>query len=58
MNRFVPIAHLLTVVPLTGDEGMTPILIVAVVGVVLVGAFLALTSIQKKRNANKEDDGE
>ncbi|MBQ7300518.1 MAG: LPXTG cell wall anchor domain-containing protein [Clostridia bacterium] len=58
MNRFVPIAHLLTAAPLTGDEGMTPILIVAVVGVVLVGAFLALTAIQKKRNANKEDDGE
>ncbi len=58
MSNLHPIAHLLTVAPLTGDEGMTPILIVAVVGVVLVGAFLALTAVQKKRNANKEDDGE
>ena len=58
MNRFVSFTNLLTVAPLTGDEGMTPILIVAVVGVVLVGAFLALTAVQKKRRANNEDDGE
>ncbi len=58
MNNVSTIAHPLTVAPLTGDAGMTPILIVAVVGVVLVGAFLALTAIQKKRRANNEDDGE
>ena len=58
MNRIFPIMHMLTVAPLTGDEGMTPILIVAAVGVVLVGAFVALTAIQKKRKANHEDDGE
>jgi len=58
MNLFSTIAHPLTIAPLTGDTGMTPILIVAVVGVVLVGAFLALTAIQKKRRANNEDDGE
>ena len=58
MNCFVPFAHLLTAAPLTGDEGMTPILIIAVVGIVLVGAFLALTAVQKKRRANNEDDGE
>lgn len=58
MNLFSTIAHPLTIVPLTGDTGMTPILIIAVVGVVLVGAFLALTAIQKKRRANNEDDGE
>ena len=58
MNCFVPFAHLLIAAPLTGDEGMTPILIIAVVGVVLVGAFLALTALQKKRRANNDDDGE
>ena len=58
MNCFVPFAHLLTAAPLIGDEGMTPILIIAVVGIVLVGAFLALTAVQKKRRANNEDDGE
>jgi LPXTG-motif cell wall-anchored protein len=58
MNHLFSMPQLLATAPLTGDEGMTPILIVAVIGVVLVGAFLALTAIQKKRNANKEDDGE
>ena len=58
MNRIFPIANLLTAAPLTGDAGMTPILTVAVIGVVLVGAFLALTAIQKKRKENNEDDGE
>ena len=56
MNYIFPITNLLTVAPLTGDAGMAPILTVAVVGVVLVGAFVALTAIQKKRKANNEDD--
>ena len=58
MNYIFSITNLLTVAPLTGDAGMAPILTVAVVGVVLVGAFVALTAIQKKRKANNEDDGE
>ena len=58
MNHLFSMPNLLTVAPLTGDAGMTPILTVAVIGAVLVGAFLALTAIQKKRNANKDDDGE
>ena len=58
MNHLFSMTYPLTVAPLTGDAGMTPILTVAVVGVVLVGAFVALTAIQKKRKANNEDDGE
>lgn len=46
----------LMLAPATGDAGMGPILIIAVVGVVLVAAFVALTAIQKKRKQNTEDD--
>lgn len=58
MNYLFSMTYPLTVAPLTGDAGMTPILTVAVIGAVLVGAFLVLTAIQKKRKANNEDDGE
>ncbi len=58
MNLNFMLLYLLTAAPVTGDEGMTPILIVAVVGAVLVGAFLALTAIQKKRREHADDDGE
>ena len=58
MNHLFSMPKLLTAVPLTGDAGMTPILTVVIVGVVLIGAFLALTAIQKKRKSNQEDDGE
>ena len=58
MNLNLMFMYLLTAAPLTGDEGMAPILIVAVVGAVLVGAFLALTAIQNKRREQADNDGE
>ena len=58
MNLNPMFMYLLTAAPLTGDEGMAPILIIAVVGAVLAVAFYALTAIQKKRRENADDDGE
>ena len=58
MNLNLMFMYLLTAAPLTGDEGMAPILIIAVVGAVLAVAFYALTVVQKKRRENADDDGE
>ena len=58
MNLNLMFMYLLTAAPLTGDEGMAPILIIAVVGAVLAVAFYALTAVQKKRRENADDDGE
>ena len=49
----------MTIAPLTGDEGMSGVLIPVIIGVVLVAAFAVLTVIQKKRKQNGGgDDGE
>ena len=49
---------LMTVVPMTGDEGMGGAIALVIVGVVLAAAFVCLTVLQKKRKQNRSDDEE
>ena len=51
-------AAAMTVAPLTGDKGYDSIILIAVVGVVLVGAFVALSVLQKKRRAQNDESDE
>ncbi len=48
--------QLLTVVPVTGDEGFEGILIGVIAGVLLLGAFALLTVAQKLRKNNNNQD--
>ncbi len=45
-------AAAMTAAPLTGDAGFGPIKIVAIVGIVLICAFVVLSILQKKRKSN------